>query len=556
MRFPLIVAIALGCGFSAGSLQAAPTAAQRKELVAIRRQLIKVPGLLRRRKVDEARQTVEAAEKRLNDLIKSANLSTRDRTVLGVKRLLDFQKRRLQKLPSNKPPPKTKTGQGRTVKVTGKPVPGGRLEQKRRAERKAEQDRLERDLGYWRRILAGQPSAAEKQRAHFHLGVLNLRAHRWKAAQSVFETLLKEFPDGPWAISARCRLIDIKLEYAFDLQGAKADAETLITWSREREKTYFPPRKKNGKKTEKKAGKPQDGRAKPSSGQRKEAVKNASKKVERRRRRSVEDSAKKGAPAKRKVPSEVFETPTEQRSLAEAYRRYSLVKFIQGGLGHSRLYLQRVRSLEGVRRGRQSPEGISWSMVLGYSLRRRPLTPLSVWKSNKPSFPYIAFGDVLYSSQSFERARDYATKLLDRKSITLSDYQKSYVYYLRGRSYNGIRDRQERQRAGADFLKAQQIDPQAPWADRCLFLAANARWNHAHDAKGAIDLWKKLLKEYPKSREWDRSAYYIGVIHEQEKRYAEAKSAYKSLLEARPKTPFAKLTKEHLKSVQRELNRR
>jgi TolA-binding protein len=51
------------------------------------------------------------------------------------------------------------------------------------------------------------------------------------------------------------------------------------------------------------------------------------------------------------------------------------------------------------------------------------------------------------------------------------------------------------------------------------------------------------------------SAYYVGVIHQQEKRYADAKTAYETLLKEKPKTSFAKLTKEKLKAVERELSR-
>ena len=48
-----------------GSLQAAPTVAQRRELAGIRRDVLKVPALLRRRKVSEARETLNYSNKRL-----------------------------------------------------------------------------------------------------------------------------------------------------------------------------------------------------------------------------------------------------------------------------------------------------------------------------------------------------------------------------------------------------------------------------------------------------------------------------------------------------------
>lgn len=530
---------------------AAPTAAQRRELAAIRVELLKVPALLRRKKVDEARRTLEAAEGRLEKLIREGKLSSRDRTVVGLKRLIDLQKRRLQTARGGKAPTKGKTHSGGVGKVTGRRSLTELMEQRWRAERKAKQERLERDLAYWQRILSGQGGTAEKQRALFHVGELNRRMKRWKQSAATFAALLREAPEGAWAISARSRLMEIKLESGFDLQGAAADAETLITWARQREKKYFPPQKKDAQQGKS----PQGGKAKPANGGRKEPVKETPKPVAPRKPPVVKIPAKKETQPKTTVPSVVFQTPTEKESLAEAYWSYSLVRFLQGRIGYSRFYMWRYRALRGRPAGPQSADDAIRQVVFSRAIAHRPLTPLTLWKSNKPSYPWIVLAELLSLSHDFERSRDFATALLNHKQITLSDFQKSYIYYLRGRSDSGIRDLKEKRRAPADFLAAQKLDPKAPWADRCLFLAANAYWNHQHDAQRAIALWQRLMKEYPESKEYDRSAYYIGVIYRQEKRFEEARRALEQLLKDKPKSPFAKLVKEDLKKINSELAR-
>ena len=177
----------------------------------------------------------------------------------------------------------TRRRRGRTIRVGGKPNPARLFHQKIRDDRMAERKRLSRDLIYWRRLLAKNPPVAdasgslgaERQRAMFHVGVLYIRSRRWKQATATFESLIRKYPAGPWTISARCRLIDLKLEYSFDLSAAESELKTVMTWARTKEKKYFPPKKrgkKSGKKT--KGGiTPKKGGAKPASGGLKPVVK-------------------------------------------------------------------------------------------------------------------------------------------------------------------------------------------------------------------------------------------------------------------------------------------
>jgi len=81
----------------------AQRATARKELISIRRNLAKVPGLLRRKKVAEARKLVSDAETRLKKVLNDSKLNPRSRTVIGLKRLLLQQKQRVLKAQGNNP---------------------------------------------------------------------------------------------------------------------------------------------------------------------------------------------------------------------------------------------------------------------------------------------------------------------------------------------------------------------------------------------------------------------------------------------------------------------
>ncbi|MFQ5731222.1 MAG: c-type cytochrome domain-containing protein [Planctomycetaceae bacterium] len=84
----LSLSVVLIVGLSADVASSSPNAKQRKELASIRRDLAKVSGLIRKRKIDAARKLVDDAEKRLEKVVKDARLIPRDRTVRGLRRLI------------------------------------------------------------------------------------------------------------------------------------------------------------------------------------------------------------------------------------------------------------------------------------------------------------------------------------------------------------------------------------------------------------------------------------------------------------------------------------
>lgn len=256
-----------------------------------------------------------------------------------------------------------------------------------------------------------------------------------------------------------------------------------------------------------------------------------------------------------KPPSFTLKPPTEKQSLADVYRRKAILSYVRAKRGTPKMYLLRARVLTGRPAGRPSPDEIAEARLLASLMGRRFFTPLSLWTSRKAMFPYLLYGDLLYETRDFARSREFATALLTHKTLKFTPFQQSYLHYLRGRSANGLRDVKQRRQAAADFVAAHKKAPKARWAADALFLAANARWNHERNAEAAVALWRQLLKEHADSREADRSAYYIGVVYQQTKRWRHAKTAYEALLKDRPDSAFAKLTQEQLKQVDRELSR-
>ena len=99
----LTLSVVLVFAISAETAQSAPNAAQRKELAAIRRDLNKVSGLVRRKKVEDARKLVDEAEKRLEKVVKDAKLLPQNRTVRGLQLLIRTRRAILLKAQGKNP---------------------------------------------------------------------------------------------------------------------------------------------------------------------------------------------------------------------------------------------------------------------------------------------------------------------------------------------------------------------------------------------------------------------------------------------------------------------
>lgn len=99
----LSVCITLAVVIGVDGTASAQNSKQRRELSLIRRDLNKVPGLVRRKKVKEAQAIIKKAEERLDKVVKDAKLRANHRTVIGLKRFIQYQKQIILKAQGNNP---------------------------------------------------------------------------------------------------------------------------------------------------------------------------------------------------------------------------------------------------------------------------------------------------------------------------------------------------------------------------------------------------------------------------------------------------------------------
>ncbi len=84
---------------------AAPTAAQRRQLVVARRTITRASGLIRRKKFKDAEKLLGEAEAAIKKVIEAAELKPNDRSVAGLLKFLELQKRQLSRKRGDKPKP-------------------------------------------------------------------------------------------------------------------------------------------------------------------------------------------------------------------------------------------------------------------------------------------------------------------------------------------------------------------------------------------------------------------------------------------------------------------
>ena len=135
---------------------------------------------------------------------------------------------------------------------------------------------------------------------------------------------------------------------------------------------------------------------------------------------------------------------------------------------------------------------------------------------------------------------DLCTRVIKGAAPKASREQKSYAYFRRGRNHYLIQGMESFNPDAAlkDYVTAVTIAPKAPWADKAMFLAANIFWNHKHNLDAAVSVWRRLIREYPKSKDADRSAFFIGTAFFFSKQYPEAEKALGQYIAKYPDSQF------------------
>lgn len=96
-RFCCLILLVALLAIESPPVSAAITAAQKKELNAIRSEITKVPPLISRKKLDEAEQAISAAEERLDGYVKAEEIPEKDPVVRGLRVLIEKQRGALSK---------------------------------------------------------------------------------------------------------------------------------------------------------------------------------------------------------------------------------------------------------------------------------------------------------------------------------------------------------------------------------------------------------------------------------------------------------------------------
>lgn len=455
----------------------------------------------------------------------------------------------------------------KSVRIPVRPVSPG--ERRAAEQRAAELKQWNRDLAHWRRVLAADPDDEERQRALFHLGAGYAATGKWAAAAESLETLLQDFPKSLWRADVLLELIDLKLLREGDLPGARGYVTQAVAWAdakfqgrpdhppgdtREQEEppvTAPVPGGSMGRQ-------PADARrGRESTSVDPEA--NASGSPNLAPAAPLSDRSQKSDTPAVGTPVHLLEPRTEQAAAYAVYRRAALLAYLDGERPAARLYFRKA--------GRRPPPGSSSAEAgslpdvalerlldrVRFLVRTRgSARPKEIREGDADAAALLTLADLLLAARDFERPAELCTRVIGRKDLEPSDVQLSYAHLLRGRCHYADRDDKQRKQARGEFLASQRLAPRAEWAGEALFLAANTWWNLDRKADEAVELWTRVIAEYPEHRQAPRAAYYIGIAHELSDQPAAAAEVFEALKLQFPDSPYIELADEHLKELARK----
>jgi tetratricopeptide (TPR) repeat protein len=182
-----------------------------------------------------------------------------------------------------------------------------------------------------------------------------------------------------------------------------------------------------------------------------------------------------------------------------------------------------------------------------------PHSPVDFQHRSDEGDKLILLADVYASSREVYRINRLWENILKQRKRDLSKSQRSYIEMRRSLSVFNLTSPLEKdpKQVIEGYLDAQKLDPDAPWADRALYLAGNAAVTLNHDDEQAIALYQKLLDQYPERYLAAGAAFNIAVRYERLKKWKEAKDAFELVLEKYPESGREKLVNEHLRKLPR-----
>jgi outer membrane protein assembly factor BamD (BamD/ComL family) len=470
--------------------------------------------------------------------------------------------------PATQPPPKRDAGRSPKAEapipglpdVPAKDVAAVRAHlQKQLDEREQRQTQAARQAQRLRQQSASV-SADDAAALLFHAGLLFLDAQRWAAAKDALQTVVDQHADSLWAQEARLCLFDVAFEVDLDPSGAAELLKPAVEWTRAVQPGPLPSGAQPIKIVD------SSGRTGGSLPLQRPGPVFASADVGRtsesaRALDSESTSTATGSAPNTVEPGNAEQSPGgpggppyEPRSAsavaADVHLRAGLLSWLAEDSSTTQRHFQEAFRFD---RAPQSPINIVASAVLYRSPYAH--TPPQAREGDEQIAQLILYADVLQNALQMYRAHRLWDDLLTKRSRDLSPLERSYIHFRRGHARYQFLSALERDPDAIlkDYEQSRKLARDAPWADQSLLMAGNVASNLKHDATQAIELWQKVLDEYPGSGHAAQAAYFIGVIHERNREWEQAYLAFQDAQERYPDSSFHELIEKHLRTVRARL---
>lgn len=420
-------------------------------------------------------------------------------------------------------------------------------------------------MTYLSELAKRYPESSHIAIARYHAALLPLEAGEFDTARNALQIFVSLHPKSIWSGDAYVRLINLQLEHDYDIAAARATTETAVQWARQKKALLLPkpnvvpPSGVTGKKA---SGDPKSTNSaiasksspiKKKDGHAENKGASSSKKALSQTTSSpnVDSDKKKQAslvplwvakplpPAKTDLRRVIYEIFLRAGTIAYLDQKYDTAIAL---LNEGRPFLP---SRGYVYVSGESPSAMD--NLISLAKQRMKLTPPSVIEEDTKERLILQIADAFYVQHAFERSLKLYGYVADRtKGKTASSIQRSWAVFKRGRCHYMLGwDGEGVALALEDYLTSYKLARESAWASKCLFLAGNIVFNNQKDEDEAVRLWRKVIHEFPDSRDCIRAEYYIGVAYEWQNRLEDAKLAYHTLLKNHPNSPYASIVRNH-----------
>ncbi|MBN1123944.1 MAG: tetratricopeptide repeat protein [Sedimentisphaerales bacterium] len=385
----------------------------------------------------------------------------------------------------------------------------------------------------WEELLGRKDQSPYNEYASYRNAMMLCENGSMRERQKALDGFLASYAKSSYAGRVYVKLIDISLEKMFDIAAAEKLSEATLAWADEK---ALPLQEK-----------PQE--------EKKEKKSPAESSEPKEQKIASEDGIPAWSPARPRLTKEQL-----QQDIYSAYLRCGLVDFLAKRYEQANDRFEKAKAFtppSGYLAVQGSvPTGID--RMLSAAKAGKPITPAEALEGDEKASLILQLADVHYTAGNYFRALRLSEIVLNAKDVKLSQEQQSWALLRRGRCRFCLEGKtRDPLAAMEDYMAAVTRAPRAPWAYRGLFLSGNILFNTKHDVKGAVELWRRMLREYPDSPEAHRAAYYIGVSYEVSKQRNKALAAYNDFLRSYPDSPFVSLVRDyHLRRLEKQSGRK